>query len=785
MELATPTGGELPDLSADGYQIIQKVGEGGMGTVYKAQNLILQRPAALKILKPSLTGDPASLRRLLNEGRLLAKIEHPNILRIYDVRTSEKMTCLCLEWVEGGSLLDVLRQGKRLAAQDAVNYLVQAARGLEAAHKAGVVHRDIKPGNLMLTSDGTVKIADFGLARAVAAEVGVSRIGRILGTPLYMSPEQAHGKEADARSDIYCLGASFFHLLAGRPPFTGAGLNAVLKQHIQSPLPELSDINPDVPPALEDVITRMMAKSPEKRFEDGGALLRELERLSRETAFAQRAVRKAGPPPSKAPSPAKAEGEDLFAALAEAALPSEDQPLELGGELSFVKPETAEPAAPVVSTPPPAQATAKLPKQTPSAPLELLVEEDREKAQAKPEEVMATPAAPAGEPAEREATGPEIRAEDPFLSERPALPEQVEPRPDKCPHCSAGLSKKTISCPACGKYVPSLRELRPPSELLWHDLFVSSLLDPLSGQGPVHLALLSGVAAAGFAAIGVGLYALSAKLVPAVSVVGMAVYLAVVAAFLLGFFAERTRLVMLGYEMSATPGFANPKQAMRRGRRVLLHAVAMGILPLLSGLVSSSLQILLLSLVALGYPLSLLFLLSGRRIGQSLHPGKWARLPVLVSRDCLPAIAGAAILLGILLPIAAAVFCLIFGFLAHEAIAKGGGLIQGLIGVFVLTFFLFLIAQYGLWVAGSALARAWRRNTRFFEHGPAERPETAETLQTFGLAFAGMLVLLILSIKALYPIAGWLKGGETVKRLIFGPAAVSVPVPGAERGDQP
>lgn len=750
MERETSEEGGLPDLSADGYRVVEKAGEGGMGVVYKAQHFTRRSTVAIKVLKSALISEPGDLNRLLNDVGTLRQIEHPNILRVYEAKSSAQRTYLCLEWHAGGSLLEVLREQKRIGAEDAARFLMQAARGLQAAHDAGVVHRDLKPSNLLLTGDGTLKIADFGLARAVAAEVGISRVGRLLGTPLYMSPEQAHGKDADARSDIYCLGASFFHLLAGAPPFTGGSLSVVLKQHIESPLPDLGDINPEVPPALEDVIVRMMAKSPEKRFGNGAALVQELERLVSEGAFSISTTRPAASagPDKKAQAPAFTESTDLFGALAAGGLPTDTQDGDAPEELELVDAAAASAAAPPV------------PDQGPP------VEEHAE--------APATPPTPPEEQADEEELTPEEDA-DPFLDPRPAQPEEVAPRPETCPQCSASVPANTMFCQECGCYVPSLEEQQRPSVDLWRQLLVRSLLDPLSGPDAVHLLILSAIVAAGFTVLGLASYQISLRSSPVVSQALMGAFLLAAAILLLGHFAERMRAVMLGFDISAVSQLTKPAIAFRRGVRITLHGAALVLVPVLSGYVSSYLQVLLLSVFAFGYPLALLGFLSGKSAPQTLNPKQWARPSVLGSWDFLPAVAGVVLLSGLLLPIAATIFLVVPGFLAADVIPIGSGFVQGLIGLFLLVLLLLYLLQYCTWAAGAIFARAWRRNRQFLEGQPGPLTEGPQALRRLGLGLAGAFLLLLLATKALFPFAGWFKGAVTLKLITCGPVVEGSP----------
>jgi serine/threonine protein kinase len=200
------------------YEIVKLLGEGGMGAVYRAQDRELERVVALKVIRPELARNAQVLQRFKQELILARQITHRNIIRIFDLGHAEGMRFITMEFIEGEDVSGILARRGKLPAHEAVAIVTQVARGLEAAHSEGVVHRDLKPQNVMMDAAGKASVMDFGIARSMDAS-NMTRTGALLGTPTYMSPEQAQGKKVDARSDIYTLGIIFYELLTGRPPF--------------------------------------------------------------------------------------------------------------------------------------------------------------------------------------------------------------------------------------------------------------------------------------------------------------------------------------------------------------------------------------------------------------------------------------------------------------------------------------------------------------------------------------------------------------------------------------
>jgi hypothetical protein len=273
-----------------GYEIVGLVGRGGMGEVYRAKQLSMEREVALKILAPRLANDPAFAEQFVAEARAAGKLNHPNIVGVHDVGQAsapegcsipagEPVHYFSMEFIDGETVKDVIeRQGAvDLATVGKVMSAMAEALGFAEAHK--IVHRDIKPDNIMLTSGGLVKLADLGLAlqadsaEAVAGSKDEQGRGKVMGTPLYMAPEQARAHPIDHRADQYALGATLFHMLTGRPPYQGESAKAIMRAHCFDPVPDPAEANPEVPPPWRELCMRMLAKAPEERFA-GAAELR-------------------------------------------------------------------------------------------------------------------------------------------------------------------------------------------------------------------------------------------------------------------------------------------------------------------------------------------------------------------------------------------------------------------------------------------------------------------------------------------------------------------------------
>ena len=264
------------------YRIETKLGEGGMGAVYRAYDTRLRRAVALKVVSPGHLGDPESRQRLLREARAASALNHPNVVTVHEIGSESGVDFIAMELVEGKTLKEEIPV-KGLPLEKALSYAVQIAGGLAKAHAAGIVHRDLKPGNIMVTPDGLVKLLDFGLARRVRlgeSDTTFTAGGGIAGTPAYMSPEQAEGRSLDARSDVFSFGAVLYQMLTGRQAFTGDTGAAVLAAVLREEPPPLGR---GIPHDLERVVVRCLQKDPARRFQqmdDVRAALQELKEAS-------------------------------------------------------------------------------------------------------------------------------------------------------------------------------------------------------------------------------------------------------------------------------------------------------------------------------------------------------------------------------------------------------------------------------------------------------------------------------------------------------------------------
>lgn len=277
--------GRAQRLVLGNYILLDRIGAGGMGQVFKARHRRMDREVAIKVLAPDLVSRPGAIARFEREVRAAAKISHPNIITAFDADHAGSVHFLVMEYVQGGDLSALVKKQGPLSVSQAIDVVSQAARGLEAAHAAGIVHRDIKPANLLLDVKGTVKILDMGLARLGDAADAVTtsdltNTGAVMGTVDYMAPEQAVDcKHADGRADIYALGCSLYWLLTGKPPYGGDTMMAKLLAHRGAPIPSLRSDRPDVPEAVESLFRRMVAKSPDDRYATIAELESDLKRI--------------------------------------------------------------------------------------------------------------------------------------------------------------------------------------------------------------------------------------------------------------------------------------------------------------------------------------------------------------------------------------------------------------------------------------------------------------------------------------------------------------------------
>jgi len=262
------------------YHIIRRLGRGGMGVVYEAKDAVLDRSVAIKVLRDGLASQPESVRRFLREARTAARLNHPHIVGVFEADLHDGMCYLVMELMEGGSAHDRIRKWGPFGWVEATQVTIDACRGLSAVHASGLIHRDIKPPNVMRSKDGAVKLTDFGLALTATSPGSPENStpsGQVVGTPLYMSPEQCRAEKIDARSDVYSLGATYYALLTGRPPFEGSCAADIMFGHCSRVVPDARDFNQKIPSACAELIKRSMAKKPAERPDSAEALLVELE----------------------------------------------------------------------------------------------------------------------------------------------------------------------------------------------------------------------------------------------------------------------------------------------------------------------------------------------------------------------------------------------------------------------------------------------------------------------------------------------------------------------------
>ena len=270
-----------PQVINERYEISRRIGRGGMADVFLARDLLLDRDVAVKVLFPEHAVDPNFVERFRREAQSVAGLNHPNIVGVYDWGQVDTTYYIAMEFVQGRTLADILAKHERLSVLQACDIALDIAAALSSAHTAGVAHRDIKPANVIVSATGHVKVADFGIARAIGAAVeqGLTQTGAVMGTATYFSPEQAQGAQPDPRSDLYSLGVIMYEMLAGEPPFTGENAIAIAYKQVHDMPVSLRSRNPELAPAFSAIVMKCLAKDPNRRYPTALALADDLRRF--------------------------------------------------------------------------------------------------------------------------------------------------------------------------------------------------------------------------------------------------------------------------------------------------------------------------------------------------------------------------------------------------------------------------------------------------------------------------------------------------------------------------
>src|SRR5580658_1854336 len=262
----------------DHYRVLELVGRGAMGVVYKALDLTLDRTVAIKVMSAEARNDPDFVERFRQEARLQAALNHPNVALLFDYFVHEGAPVVVMEFIDGESLEQLIHRRGPIPARESIPIFKQALRGVAAAHRAGIIHRDLKPSNLMVTTDGVVKVMDFGIAKRQGVTGATKVSSTSIGSPLYMAPEQILGRAVDCRTDIYALGITLYQLLSGQPPFNPRGKTeySVLSAHVND-LPEPPTVHfRDIPQPIVDAVMRALAKEPDARFQSADEFMHAL-----------------------------------------------------------------------------------------------------------------------------------------------------------------------------------------------------------------------------------------------------------------------------------------------------------------------------------------------------------------------------------------------------------------------------------------------------------------------------------------------------------------------------
>lgn len=254
------------------FVILEEINRGSMGIVYKAKDNALDEIVAIKVLNEALNTDPVAVERFKKEARAARRLSHPNIVRIHDLGENKGKKFISMEFIEGQDLKTIIKNDERVVGEKFIRYIKQTCHALSYAHTMGIIHRDIKPANIIITSNNNVKIADYGIAKIAKAR-DATRLGVVMGTPLYMPPEQIEGKTVDGRSDIYSLGIVMYEMLTGSPPFTEGNIDY---HHIHSAPPKMVDVKPE----FESIVMKCIEKNPEDRFQSTQEILKELDSIN-------------------------------------------------------------------------------------------------------------------------------------------------------------------------------------------------------------------------------------------------------------------------------------------------------------------------------------------------------------------------------------------------------------------------------------------------------------------------------------------------------------------------
>ncbi len=260
----------------DRYQLLEKLGSGGMADVYRSRDLMLDRYVAIKVLRKDFSANPEFQNQFRLEARAAANLSHPNIVTVHDFGFADNLLYIVMEYIPGKDLKQLIRELGRFSVQDGIPLLTQACAGIGYAHRAGLVHCDVKPHNMLVSKDGRLKVTDFGIARALASIATSERIDVVWGSPLYFSPEQASGEPPSPASDVYSLGVVMYELLSGTPPFTASTADELARLHISARAIPIREYIPDIPAALEEIITKVLSKEPAARYRTADQLGRVL-----------------------------------------------------------------------------------------------------------------------------------------------------------------------------------------------------------------------------------------------------------------------------------------------------------------------------------------------------------------------------------------------------------------------------------------------------------------------------------------------------------------------------